>query len=172
MTTEIRPLFEYLEPLNEAVAEIANTWRPDNPRAVISLEDPGVPNWLDPAGFKQGTIYGRWYECDTEPTPTMKRVKLAELHDHLPKHRHRHPRRARRRTAPTGTGLPTPPQMVIEAADKRASAQAPRTPWKRETHAASSPLRRLPQKVLPSRSGTFSAPPDGKLRSATRHDIW
>jgi hypothetical protein len=25
-------------------------------RAVISLEDPGVPNWLDPAGFKQGTI--------------------------------------------------------------------------------------------------------------------
>ena len=31
LTWEIRPLFEYLEPLNEAVAEIANTWRPDDP---------------------------------------------------------------------------------------------------------------------------------------------
>src|SRR5262249_621921 len=26
-------------------------------RAVISLKDPGVPNWLDPAGFTEGTIY-------------------------------------------------------------------------------------------------------------------
>ena len=31
MTTEIRPLFDNLEPLNEAVAEIANTWSPDDP---------------------------------------------------------------------------------------------------------------------------------------------
>ena len=54
MTTEIRPLFEYLEPLNEAVAEIANTWRPDDPRAVISLEDPGVPNWARPGRFQAG----------------------------------------------------------------------------------------------------------------------
>jgi hypothetical protein len=53
-------------------------------RAVISLKDPGVPNWLDPAGFKQGTIYGRWYDCDSEPVPTLKRVKFAELRDHLP----------------------------------------------------------------------------------------
>ena len=29
-------------------------------RAVISLEDPGVPNWLDPAGYTEGGIYGRW----------------------------------------------------------------------------------------------------------------
>ncbi|MCJ2177611.1 DUF1214 domain-containing protein [Novosphingobium album (ex Hu et al. 2023)] len=53
-------------------------------RAVISLEDPGVPNWLDPAGFLQGTVYGRWYDCDSCPTPTLKRVKFAELRDHLP----------------------------------------------------------------------------------------
>jgi hypothetical protein len=52
--------------------------------AVISLEDPGVPNWLDPAGFKQGTIYGRWYDCDSCPTPTLERVKLAAIRDHLP----------------------------------------------------------------------------------------
>jgi hypothetical protein len=54
-------------------------------RAVISLEDPGVPNWLDPAGFKQGTVYGRWYDCDTYPLPVIKRVPLAKLRHHLPK---------------------------------------------------------------------------------------
>ncbi|HMK85849.1 MAG TPA: DUF1214 domain-containing protein [Steroidobacteraceae bacterium] len=53
-------------------------------RAVLSLEDPGVPNWLDPGGFKQGTIYGRWYDCDSHPTPTIKRVPLARLREHLP----------------------------------------------------------------------------------------
>jgi hypothetical protein len=54
-------------------------------RAVISLTDPGVPNWLDPAGFTQGTIYGRWYDCDSSPTPTLKRVKLSQVRDYLPK---------------------------------------------------------------------------------------
>ncbi len=53
-------------------------------RAVIALEDPGVPNWLDPAGYIEGGIYGRWYDCDSEPVPTLTRVKLTELRDHLP----------------------------------------------------------------------------------------
>ena len=53
-------------------------------RAVISLDDPGVPNWLDPAGYTEGGIYGRWYECDSEPVPRITRVKLAELRRHLP----------------------------------------------------------------------------------------
>jgi hypothetical protein len=53
-------------------------------RAVISLTDPGVPNWLDPAGYKEGGIYGRWFDCDSTPTPIIKRVKLAELREHLP----------------------------------------------------------------------------------------
>jgi hypothetical protein len=52
--------------------------------AVISLQDPGVPNWLDPAGFTEGTIYGRWYDCDSHPTPTISRVKFAEIRKHLP----------------------------------------------------------------------------------------
>ena len=53
-------------------------------RAVIALTDPGVPNWLDPAGYKEGGIYGRWFDCDTSPTPIIKRVKLTELRAHLP----------------------------------------------------------------------------------------
>ncbi|MCB2060300.1 MAG: hypothetical protein R3E09_14090 [Novosphingobium sp.] len=51
---------------------------------VISLTDPGVPNWLDPAGYREGGIYGRWYDCDSEPVPIIRRVKLAALRDHLP----------------------------------------------------------------------------------------
>jgi hypothetical protein len=53
-------------------------------RAVIALEDPGVPNWLDPAGYTEGGIYGRWFDCDSAPLPILKRVKLAALRDHLP----------------------------------------------------------------------------------------
>jgi hypothetical protein len=52
--------------------------------AVVSLKDPGTPNWLDTAGFQQGTIYGRWYDCDSHPLPTLKRVKLADVRKHLP----------------------------------------------------------------------------------------
>jgi hypothetical protein len=52
--------------------------------AVIALQDPGVPNWLDPAGFTEGTIYGRWYDCDSHPTPTIKRVKFTDIRKHLP----------------------------------------------------------------------------------------
>jgi hypothetical protein len=106
------PPFDYLAPLEGAVAQIAKTWRPDDPeyradvypqivmqfsygyfaridddgkfRAVIALRDPGVPNWLDPAGFLQGTIYGHWYDCDSAPAPTLTRVKLDQLRDYLP----------------------------------------------------------------------------------------
>lgn len=52
--------------------------------AVLALQDPGVPNWLDTAGYKQGTIYGRWYDCDSHPMPNLKRVKFSEVRDHLP----------------------------------------------------------------------------------------
>jgi hypothetical protein len=52
--------------------------------AVLSLRDPGVPNWLDTAGFLQGTIYGRWYDCDSHPMPSLKRVKFSDIRDHLP----------------------------------------------------------------------------------------
>jgi hypothetical protein len=67
--------------LNGATATISSDGKL---RAVIALEDPGVPNWLDPAGFKQGTIYGRWYDCDSNPLAVIHRVPLTSLRDHLP----------------------------------------------------------------------------------------
>lgn len=54
-------------------------------RAVVSLEDPGVPNWLDTAGYTEGTLWGRWYDCSSTPLPTIKRVPLAKVRDYLPK---------------------------------------------------------------------------------------
>jgi hypothetical protein len=75
---------EYVYRLSSTNGHFAKVSSDGKFRAVISLKDPGVPNWLDTAGFKQGTIYGRWYDCDSDPTPTLKRVKFAEIRDHLP----------------------------------------------------------------------------------------
>ena len=81
------PLFnalEYVYRLSSTNGAMATLSSDGKFRAVISLEDPGVPNWLDPAGYTEGGIYGRWYDCSSEPLPTIKRVKFAELRDHLP----------------------------------------------------------------------------------------
>lgn len=53
-------------------------------RAVLALEDPGVPNWLDTGGYTSGTVMGRWYAADSQPLPAMRRVPVAELRRHLP----------------------------------------------------------------------------------------
>ena len=53
-------------------------------RAVISATDPGVPNWLDNAGYAQGTLVGRWTECSSAPVPTISRIKLADVRKYLP----------------------------------------------------------------------------------------
>ncbi|MBK7252268.1 MAG: DUF1214 domain-containing protein [Gammaproteobacteria bacterium] len=53
-------------------------------RAVISLQDPGVWNWLDPAGYLEGMVIGRWYEADSHPMPTLTRVPFAKVREHLP----------------------------------------------------------------------------------------
>lgn len=75
---------EYVYRLSSTNGAMAKLSSDGKYRGVIALIDPGVPNWLDPAGYTEGGIYGRWYDCDSEPVPTIKRVKLAELRDHLP----------------------------------------------------------------------------------------
>ena len=54
-------------------------------RAVIALEDPGVPNWLDPGGDSQGAIMLRWTGASSGPEPTLRLIDLAELQSQLPR---------------------------------------------------------------------------------------
>jgi hypothetical protein len=53
-------------------------------RIVVSARDPGVPNWLDTAGYPTGIIQGRWTNCNDQPIPEVKKVKVAEVRKHLP----------------------------------------------------------------------------------------
>jgi len=53
-------------------------------RAVLSVRDPGVQNWLDTGGNLTGMLIGRWYRCSSHPVPVMKRVKFSALRGELP----------------------------------------------------------------------------------------
>ena len=53
-------------------------------RAVIAVDDPGVPNWLDTGGHHEGAIMLRWTEASSGPAPTLRLVDLADLRSHLP----------------------------------------------------------------------------------------
>lgn len=53
-------------------------------RAVIALDDPGVPNWLDPAGRQEGSLMLRWTGASSGPEPTLKIVPAADIRSHLP----------------------------------------------------------------------------------------
>jgi hypothetical protein len=54
-------------------------------RGVLSLRDPGVPNWLDTGGYHRGVIQNRWNQASTAPCPTITRTKLADVRDLLPR---------------------------------------------------------------------------------------
>jgi len=51
---------------------------------VVAHEDPGVPNWLDPAGHGEGYITVRWIGAPDCPTPTCEQFPVAELPRRLP----------------------------------------------------------------------------------------
>jgi hypothetical protein len=53
-------------------------------RAVIAPVDPGVPNWLDTGGHAKGTLVGRWYEANRNPTPSLTKIKIENVRRHLP----------------------------------------------------------------------------------------
>lgn len=52
---------------------------------VISHQDPGLPNWLDPSGHSEGYVTFRWIDADHYPRPVATQVKYAELFDQLPR---------------------------------------------------------------------------------------
>lgn len=56
---------------------------------VLSVEDPGVWNWIDPSDMKEGTLTLRWAEFKGgKPGPSLSAkgrvVKLAEVRQHVP----------------------------------------------------------------------------------------
>ena len=53
-------------------------------RAVIALDDPGVPNWLDTGGNREGAIMLRWTEASSGPAPRLTVLDANELRNHLP----------------------------------------------------------------------------------------
>lgn len=53
-------------------------------RFVLSLKDPGIHNWLDPAGHASGALQGRWTGCNGTPIPEVTKVKFADLDGFLP----------------------------------------------------------------------------------------
>lgn len=54
-------------------------------RLVIALEDPGVPNWLDPVGHREGVIIYRYQLASAEnANPVARVVPIASLRKHLP----------------------------------------------------------------------------------------
>ena len=54
-------------------------------RVVISAKDPGVPNWLDTAGYPTGVVQGRWMECSSQPVPSVRKVALSAVRQLLPR---------------------------------------------------------------------------------------
>ena len=54
-------------------------------RYVLSFDDPGVANWLDPRGRSEGTLVGRNYLAKQAPdNPVVKVVRASEVMNHLP----------------------------------------------------------------------------------------
>ncbi|MEP6870208.1 MAG: DUF1214 domain-containing protein, partial [Novosphingobium sp.] len=53
-------------------------------RLVLSLEDPGVANWIDAQQPGMGMAQWRWYRTERCAIPTVRKVALADLRDELP----------------------------------------------------------------------------------------
>jgi hypothetical protein len=76
-------------------------------RIVVSAHDPGVPNWLDTAGYQSGVVQGRWLDCSSQPIPTVKKVLLKDV----------------RKSLPASTPKITPQERDKQVRDRRAALQ-------------------------------------------------
>ncbi|MEW6273129.1 MAG: hypothetical protein AB1689_27950 [Thermodesulfobacteriota bacterium] len=52
-------------------------------RAVVCHDDPGVPNWLDPVGHREGSLIYRWNLADETPIPAIRAVPRTRLPSEL-----------------------------------------------------------------------------------------
>jgi hypothetical protein len=76
-------------------------------RVVVAGRDPGVPNWLDTAGYASGAVQGRWTGCARTPVPSARVVKLAQV----------------RRLVPAQTPVVTPAERERMVRERRAVLQ-------------------------------------------------
>ncbi len=53
-------------------------------RFVLAHEDPGIPNWLDTGGHREGLLTYRWFWPASDPSPTARVLPLAGLRAALP----------------------------------------------------------------------------------------
>lgn len=53
-------------------------------RGVIAHSDPGVPNWIDTAGYTRGSLAVRFLLAESAPEVTLRVVPLAGVRRHLP----------------------------------------------------------------------------------------
>jgi hypothetical protein len=53
-------------------------------RLVVAHGDPGVPNWLDTAGHREGVLQYRYVWAKTAPQPTVRVVPFGRLRKELP----------------------------------------------------------------------------------------
>lgn len=53
-------------------------------RAIIALEDPGIANWLDPAGRTEGSVMLRWTGASSGPEPSLSLVPVGDVLSRLP----------------------------------------------------------------------------------------
>ena len=58
-------------------------------RIVLAHQDPGVPNWVDTSGHREGFMSPRWAYTDTPatedwPTVSALKVRFSEIRKHLP----------------------------------------------------------------------------------------
>jgi hypothetical protein len=47
-------------------------------KIVVSERDPGMPNWIQTAGHRQGTMTFRWIKADSYPVPSVRVFRLAD----------------------------------------------------------------------------------------------
>ena len=83
----VNEVYETIDWVNNHSSLNGAQWRVDSDgrlRVVVSAQDPGVPNWLDTAGYSTGLIQGRWTDASSTPMPTARVVKLSELSALLP----------------------------------------------------------------------------------------
>jgi len=76
-------------------------------RIVVSAKDPGVPNWLATADYPTGVIQGRWLGCQSQPLPSIRKIRLSEVRGQLPR----------------DTPVVTPQQRELQIRERRSQLQ-------------------------------------------------